>query len=300
MATTTQSIKKQLEPGLNAIFGMMYKQHPKEWAQVFESKNSKKRFEEDVLESGFGFAPLRDEGAAVHYDEAQEEYTVNYTHVELAMGFRITQQAVEDGLYGDIGAKRSAALGRAMAQSEELIHANLFNLGFTDTGPDGVALFSASHPTRNGNQSNTLATPADLSETSIEQLAIQIRKAKDSRGLPVMLRTEGLILPPDLEYEGLRLTKSVLRPGTADNDVNAMVAKGLFMKAPVIMTHLTDPDAWFIKTDCPDGLKHFTRIAMDRKMTGDFETDDVKYRARQRFSRGYSDWRGVYGSAGAA
>lgn len=294
---------KELEEGLNAVFGLDYGSHPEEWRQCFEVVNSKKAFEEDVLVTGFGAAPVKAEGAAFTYDTAQEVWTSRYTHEEIALAFAITETAIEDNLYMSMGSKYAKALSRSMQHTKEIKGAAIFNNAFNSafTGGDGKELLATDHPLAGGGTaSNELATPADFSETALEDILIQIRKAKDDRGIPIHLSPKSVIVPPELEYIACRVLASTNRPGTADNDVNVINYKGIFSKPPSVVTRLTDADAWFVKTDCPDGMKYFDRVGLKKKMDVDPDTGNLRYRARERYSFGFSDWRSLFGSAGAA
>jgi hypothetical protein len=302
-AMNRNTFAKDLEEGLNAHFGMAYTARPDEWSMIFDTEGSDKAFEEDVLETGFGAAQVKPEGTAVGFDTGMQGWTSRYVHETIALAFAITEEAVEDNLYQRLGPKYSKALARAMKHTKEIKGAAILNNAFSASYPggDGVSLLSTVHPLLNGGTfSNKLATPADLSEQAIEDLLVQIRKATDDRGIPISLMAEKLVLPPELEYDGIRLTRTTQRPGTADNDVNAMLSKGVFSADPAIITRLTDPDAWFILTDCPDGLKHMRRVAMKRGMQGDFDTGNMRYKARERYSFGWTDPRGCYGSEGAS
>lgn len=304
MAMNRALFKKQLQEGLNTVFGMEYKRHPEEWRDVFDVSNSNKAYEEDVLMSGLGAAVVKAEGAGVTYDSGQELWTARYTAETIALAFAITEEAVEDGLYGNLGAKYSKALARSMQHTKEVKGAAILNNGFDTayTGGDGQPLFSESHPVAvGGTQSNMLSTASDLSETAMESLLIMIRKAKDDRGLPISLNPTRLIVPPEEEYNATRLMKNPNRPETAERDINAarMVRSSFYSTAPAVITRLTDADAWFVKTDCPDGLKHIIRKKVSRKVEGDFETGNMRYRARERYINGWSDWRGAYGTGGA-
>jgi hypothetical protein len=295
--------KKQLQEGLNTVFGMEYKRYPEEWRAMFDVENSGKAYEEDVLMSGFGAAPVKAEGAGVAYDAGAEEWTARYTHETIALAFSITEEAEEDGLYGALGNKYSRALARSMVHTKEIKGANIFNNGFSSsfTGGDGVELFSTAHPLANGSSlANELTTPADISETALEDAIIAIHKFTDERGIPVAAQSRKVCVPTDLEFNIHRILYSVLRPGTADNDPNAMRAMGMFPDGVAVNHRLTDTDAWFIKTDCPDGLKHMVRKRIKRKVEGDFETGNMRYRARERYVFGWTDPRGAFGSAGAA
>lgn len=301
MAMNRSQFAKQLEPGLNALFGLEYKQYPEQWKEIFAKETSQKAFEEDVLMEGFGAAPVKGEGSAISYDDAAESWTSRYNHETIALAFSITEEAEEDGLYGSLAKKYVKALARSMAHTKEIKGANVLNNGFDSnyTGGDGVELFSNSHGTRSGNQSNILATAADLSETSLEQMLIQISETKDDRGIPVAMQGMKLIIPTALVFTAERLLQSNLRTGTADNDINALKSGGFLPEGSAVNQRLTDPDAWFIKTDCPDGLKHFERRAMKKGMEGDFETGNVRYKASERYSFGWTDWRGMFGTPGA-
>lgn len=296
--------KKQLQQGLNTVFGLEYRQYPEEWRDIFDVSNSTKAYEEDVLMSGLGAAVVKAEGAGVTYDSGSELWTARYTAETIALAFAITEEAVEDGLYGNLGAKYSRSLARSMQHTKEVKGAAVLNNGFSSsyTGGDGKEMFATDHPVATGGtQSNELATPADLSETSMETMLIQIRKAKDDRGLPIALTPMQLIVPPDEEYNAVRLLSNPNRPETSDRDINAarIARKSFYSKGASVVTRLSDADAWFVKTDCPDGLKHFVRKKISRRVEGDFETGNMRYRARERYVFGWSDWRGAFASAGA-
>lgn len=293
---------RQLEEGLNTVFGLEYKQHPEEWKQIFEVQSSNKAYEEDVLMSGFGAAVNKSEGASVTYDQALEGWSARYHHSTVALAFSITEEDVEDNLYMSKGAKLSKALARSMQHTKELKGAAVLNNGF-DTGyagGDGKPLLAADHPLIGGGvASNLLVTPADLSESAIEDLLIQIRRAVDDRSLPISIMPKDIIIPPEEEYNATRILRSQLRSGTADNDINAVRQKGIFTKDPILITRLVDPDAWFIKTDCPDGLRHFVRRGIKKKMDKEFNTGNHRYMSSERYSNGWTDWRSLYGSAGS-
>ena len=294
---------KGLEEGLNAHFGLEYKEHMEEWRGCYDVETSDKAFEEDQLITGFGAAQVKVEGDTVAYDDGQEGWTARYTHETIALAFRITEEAVEDHLYYRLGPKYARALARAMQHTKEIKGAAVFNNATTAgyTGGDAKTLLATDHPLLGGGTfSNKLSTPADLSETSIEDLLIQIRKAVDDRSVPIALRPKSLIIPPDLEYTATRLLRSVLRTGTGDNDINAIKSLGIFKSDPMVVTRLTDADAWFIRTDINDGLKHIVRKKISNGKEQDFETGDWRYKARERYIFGWSDPRGVYGSEGAA
>lgn len=294
---------RSLEEGLNTVFGLDYDSYPEEWRRVFEVVTSKKSFEEDQLVTGFGGAPVKAEGAAITYDEGSEAWTARYQHETIALAFAITEEAIEDNLYMSMGAKYAKALARSLQHTKEIKAAAILNnaVAAGTTYGDGKPLLSTAHPlTGGGTASNKLATPADFSETALEDILIQIRKVKDDRGIPVALKAVDVIIPPELEYIACRILDSNLRPGTADNDINAINKKGVFGKAPAVVTRLTDADMWFIKTDCPDGLKHFNRKGVVKKMDTDFATGNYRYKARERYSFGCTDFRSIFGSEGAA
>lgn len=304
MAVMTRAqFAKSLQDGLNGHFGLEYKEYPEEFSRVFEVESSEKAYEEDVLLIGMGYASEKAEGGEYAEDQGSEGYTKRYTHRTVALSFQMTEEAIEDNRYMSLGTKYSRALARSMRQTKEVYAANVLN-NATDgsyTGGDGVSLLSTAHPVSGGGtQSNTLAIAADLSESSLEQILIQIRKAKDDRGLPAMFRAVQLIVSPDGEYNARRIIGSDKQPGTANNDINAMRQKGIFGNEPQVMTNLTDPDAWFVKTDCPDGLKvmNRTKVVMP-KVTIDPKTGNFLYRARERYSEGWTNWRGLYGSMGS-
>lgn len=300
MAMNRALFAKQLEPGLNALFGLEYKNYPEQWKDIFDQNTSKKAFEEDVLNEGFGSAPTKSEGEGVAYDVAAELWTARYNHTTTALAFSITEEAEEDGQYGSIGKRYVKALARSMQHSKEIRGASILNNMFTTgNGGDGVVLGSASHPTTSGNQSNILATAADLNETSLEQMLINISDMTDDRGIPIAAVGTKLIIPTALAFVAERLLSSNLRTATAENDINAIRSGGYLSGGSTVNQRLTDTDAWFIKTDCPDGLKHFQRRAMKKGMEGDFETGNIRYKCSERDSFGWTDWRGIFGSAGA-
>jgi len=302
MAITRSQLMKELEPGLNALFGLEYDRYDNEHAEIFDTETSDRAFEEEVMLSGFGQAPVKGEGAAVAYDQANEAFTARYTHETIALAFAITEEAVEDNLYDRLSARYTRALARSMANTKQVKAAAVLNNGFDSNykGGDGVELFSTAHPTiGGGNVANELATPADLNETSLEQALIDIAAFVDERGLKIALRGMKLIVPPALQFTAERILVSDLRVGTADNDVNAIKSMGLLPQGYVVNHFLTDPDAFFIKTDAPNGLKHFVRSPIKTAMEGDFETGNVRYKARERYSFGWSDFRAIFGSPGA-
>jgi hypothetical protein len=301
MAISRAQLVKELEPGLNALFGLEYKNYENQHTQIYTVESSDRAFEEEVMESGFGEAPVKTEGAGVAYDQAQEVYTARYTHETIALAFSLTEEAVEDNLYDRLSARYTKALARSMAQTKQIKAAAVLNGAFTTSiGGDGVALCSTAHPTLGGpNLSNTLATPADLSETSLEQALIDIQAFTDERGLKIAVQGLKLIIPKELQFTADRIMKSTLRVGTADNDINALRNMGMVPQGYVVNNFLTDPDAYFIKTDAPNGMKMFERVSMKTGFEGDFDTGNVRYKARERYSFGFSDPRGIFGSPGA-
>ena len=300
MAMNRASFAKMLEPGLNTLFGLEYDSYPAEYEAVFESNTSQKAFEEDVLLAGFGAAPTKNEGASVSYDDAGQQWTARYQHETIALAFSITEEAEEDGQYGSIASRYTKALARSMSSTKEIKAANVLNNATSANIGDGTTLLSTAHPTQNGNQSNTLATAADLSETSLESILIQISDMKDERGLRIAAQGTQLIIPTAYQFVAERLLESQLRTGTADNDINAIKSGGYLPKGYHVMRRLTDSDAFFVQTDVPDGLKMFQRSPMKKGMEGDFETGNVRYKVRERYSFGVTDWRGIFGSEGAA
>ena len=302
MAMNRAQFASMLEPGLNTLFGLEYDSYPPEYSAVFAANTSNKAYEEDLLLQGFGLAPTKDEGAAINYDTGSQQWTARYQNETIALAFAITEEAEEDGQYGSIASRYTKALARSMASTKEIKAANVLNnaqaAGFT--GGDGVVLLSASHPTTNGNQSNVLATAADLSETSLESILIQISDMKDDRGLRIAAQGTQLIIPTAYTFVAERLLESQLRTGTADNDINAIKSGGYLPKGYHIMRRLTDSDAFFVQTDVPDGMKMFQRSPMKKGMEGDFETGNVRYKVRERYSFGVTDWRGIFGTEGAA
>jgi len=302
MAMNRAQFAKMIEPGLNTLFGLEYDSYPPEYSAVFSSNSSSKAFEEDVLLQGFGSAPTKDEGAAISYDTGSQQWTARYQHETVALAFSITEEAEEDGQYGSIASRYTKALARSMASTKEIKAANVLNNAQTAgfNGGDGVVLLSASHPTTAGVQSNVLATAADLSETSLESILIQISDMKDDRGLRIAAQGTQLIIPTAYTFVAERLLESQLRTGTADNDINAIKSGGYLPKGYHIMRRLTDSDAFFVQTDVPDGMKMFQRSPMKKGMEGDFETGNVRYKVRERYSFGVTDWRGIFGTEGAA
>jgi hypothetical protein len=301
MAISRQQLAKELEPGLNALFGLEYKNYENQHAEIFDSENSDRAFEEEVMLGGFAQAAVKPEGSGVSYDQANESFTARYSHETIALAFSITEEAVEDNLYDSIAKRYTKALARSMANTKQIKAANVLNNGFdTANGGDGKALMADDHPTISGaNQKNELSTSADLSETSLEQAMIDIAGFKDERGLKIAARGLKMIIPSALQFTAERILKSNQRVGTADNDINALSSKGMLPQGYVVNNFLTDDDAFFIKTDVPNGLKHFTRAAIKTAMEGDFDTGNMRYKARERYSFGFSDWRGIFGSPGA-
>ena len=302
MAITRSQLLKELEPGLNALFGLEYNRYDNEHKEIFDEESSERAFEEEVMLYGFEQAPVKGEGSAIAYDQAGEAFTARYTHETIALAFAITEEAVEDNLYDKLSARYTRALARSMSNTKQVKAAAVLNNAFSSSyaGGDGVSLVNSAHPTAmGGNWSNTLATQADLNETSLEQALINISLFIDERGLKVALRGMKLILPPQLQFTAQRLLKSEQRVGTADNDINA-IRSGSYLPDGFAVNHfLTDPDAWFVKTDAPNGLKHFIRSPLKTALEGDFDTGNVRYKARERYSFGWSDPRGIYGSQGA-
>ena len=302
MPITRGQLLKELEPGLNALFGLEYDRYDNEHAEIFEKESSDRAFEEEVMLSGFGQAPVKGEGAAVTYDTANEAYTARYTHETIALAFSITEEAVEDNLYDRLSSRYTRALARSMANTKQVKAANILNNAFDSsfTFGDGKELCATDHPTtRGGTLRNELSTSADLNETSLEQSLIDIAAFIDERGLKIALQGKKLVIPPALQFVAERLMASNLRPGTADNDINATRSMGMLPDGYVINHFLTDTDAFFIKTDAPNGFKHFVRAPIRTSMEGDFETGNVRYKARERYSFGVSDPRCVFGSPGA-
>ena len=300
MAINRAQLAKELEPGLNALFGLEYARYENEAAQIFEQESSDRAFEEEVMLVGFGQANVKAEGSAVGFDTASESFTARYVHDTIALAFALTEEAVEDNLYDTLSARYTKALARSMAYTKQVRGANVLNDAFTTNGGDGVPLINALHPTSlGGNWSNRAATDADLNETSLEQAMIDIAGFIDERGLKIAMKGQKLILPVNSQFIADRILESTLRVGTADNDINAMKNMGMLPGGYTINHYLTDTDAWFVKTDCPNGLKHFVRAALATGMEGDFDTGNMRYKARERYSFGYSDPRAAYGSRGS-
>ena len=304
MAISRAQLLKELLPGLNALFGLEYARYGEEHKEIYETETSERSFEEETKLSGFSAAPVKNEGSAIAYDNAQEAWTARFNHETIALGFSITEEAVEDNLYDSLSARYTKGLARAMAYTKQVKAANVLNNGFTNTaayyGGDGVPLFSASHPLVNGGvNSNIPTTAADLNETSLEAAVIQIAAWTDERGLLIAAKPRKLIVPPSLQFVATRLLETELRVGTNDNDVNALKNNGSIPEGYTINHFLTDTNAWFLTTDVPNGMKHFVRMPLANSMDGDFDTGNVRYKARERYSFGWSDPLGMYGSVGA-
>ena len=303
MAMSRAQLLKELLPGLNALFGLEYKQYGEEHKEIFEQETSERSFEEEVKLSGFAAAPVKNEGSAISYDNAQEAYTARYNHETIAMGFSITEEAMEDNLYDSLSARYTKALARAMAYTKQVKGANILNRAFdTDyTFGDGVVLCSTAHPlVSGGTNSNRPTTASDLNETSLESAIIQISNWTDERGLLVAGKPKKLVIPPDLMFIAERLLKSEGRVSTADNDINAVKSMGVIPGGFSVNHYLNDTNAWFITTDIPNGLKYFVRTAMSTSMDGDFDTGNARYKARERYSFGVSDPLGIFGSPGTS
>jgi|TARA_B100001142_G_scaffold325165_1_gene378222 hypothetical protein len=301
MAISRAQLLKELLPGLNALYGLEYDKYENEHSEIYETETSDRSFEEEVKLSGFGAAPVKAEGASISYDNAQEHYTARYNHETVAMGFSITEEAMEDNLYDSLSARYTKALARAMAYTKQTKAAALLNTGFTSfNSGDGVTMFSTAHPSVGGStNANKLAVNADLNETSLEQSVIDIAAFTDERGLLIAARPRKLIVPPALMFVATRLLQTELRTGTADNDTNALRSNGSIPEGYRVNHYLTDTDAFFITTDIPNGMKHFVRTPMATAMDGDFDTGNVRYKARERYSFGVSDPLGMFGSPGA-
>jgi phage major head subunit gpT-like protein len=302
MAISRAQLLKELLPGLNALFGLEYAKYGEEHKEIYETETSERSFEEETKLSGFGQAPVKNEGAAIAYDNAQEAFTARYTHETIAMGFSITEEAVEDNLYDSLSSRYTKALARGMAYTKQVKAAAVLNNGFAG-GPtygDGQVLFSTAHPLVSGGvNSNTPSTAADLNETSLENAVIQIAAWTDERSLLIAAKPRKLIVPPSLMFVATRLLETELRVSTADNDINALKNNGSIPEGYTVNHYLTDTNAWFLCTDVPNGLKHFVRTPMSTGMDGDFDTGNVRYKARERYSFGVSDPLGVFGSPGA-
>jgi len=301
MAISRQQLAKELEPGLNALFGLEYKNYENQHAEIFDVESSDRAFEEEVMLAGFANASVKPEGSAVSFDSANETFTARYTHETIALAFSITEEAVEDNLYDSIAKRYTKALARSMANTKQVKAANVLNNAFDSsvTGGDGKELCATDHPVIAGTFKNELSTSADLNETSLEQALIDIAAMVDERGLKIAAKGVKMIIPSELQFTAERLMKTANRVGTADNDINALVSKGMIPQGYVVNNYLTDTDAFFIKTDIPNGLKMFNRAALKTAMEGDFDTGNVRYKARERYSFGFSDPRGIFGSPGA-
>ena len=302
MAISRAQLLKELLPGLNALFGLEYKRYGEEHKEIYEVETSERSFEEETKLSGFGAAPVKSEGAAISYDSAQEAWTARYTHETIAMGFAITEEAVEDNLYDSLSSRYTKALARAMAYTKQVKAASILNNGFNSSVAygDGKSLFATDHPlVGGGTNSNRPASGADLNETSLEAAIIQIAAWTDERGLLIAAKPKKLVIPPALQFVATRLMETEKRVGTADNDVNAIVTNGSIPGGYTVNHWLTDSNAFFILTDVPNGLKHFVRSPMSTGMDGDFDTGNVRYKARERYSFGVSDPLGCWGSPGA-
>lgn len=302
MPISRAQLFKELLPGLNKLFGLEYARYAEEHTEIFTTETSDRSFEEELKLSGFGAAPTKLEGQSIQYDTAQESYVSRYTHETIAMGFAITEEAIEDNLYDQLSARYTKALARAMAYTKQIKAAAILNNGFnpTFTGGDGVELFSTAHPlVGGGTNANEPAVPADLNETALENAVIDISAWTDDRGLLIAARPLKLIIPAALQFEATRILETAQRVGTADNDINALKNNGSIPQGYRINHFLTDPDAWFLTTDVPNGLKHFQRVPLKTGMDTDFDTGNARYKARERYSFGWSDPLGVYGSPGA-
>jgi len=303
MAISRSQLVKELEPGLNALFGLEYKQYENQHEAIYSKETSDRAFEEEVMLSGFANAQVKPEGSGVTFDNAQETYTARYTHETIALAFSITEEAIEDNLYDRLSSRYTKALARSMANTKQVKAVNPLIQGLPTTDAfdsgDAVSLFNTAHPTVAGTVSNTLATQADLNETSLEQSLIDIAAFTDERGLKIAAKGMKMIVPSELQFTADRLMKSTLRVGTADNDINAIKSMGMIPQGYVVNNYLTDPDAFYIITDVPNGMKYFERSSISTKMEGDFDTGNVRYKARERYSFGVSDFRGIFASEGA-
>jgi hypothetical protein len=301
MAISRAQLLKELLPGLNALFGMEYKQYGEQHKEIYEVENSERSFEEETKLSGFSAAPVKNEGQAIAYDNAQEAWTARYNHETIALGFSITEEAVEDNLYDSLSKRYTKALARAMSYTKQVKAASVLNNAFSGayTGGDGVALCSASHSLVSGGvNSNVPATPADLNETSLEAAVIQVAAWTDERGLLIAAKPKKLVIPPALMFVAKRLLDTELRVGTTDNDINALKSMGSISEGYTVNNFLTDSNGWFLMTDVPNGLKHFVRTPLANSMDGDFDTGNVRYKSRERYSFGWSDPLGIFGSQG--
>jgi hypothetical protein len=302
MAISRAQLLKELLPGLNALFGLEYQKYGEEHKEIFDQESSERSFEEEVKLSGFSAAPVKDEGAAISYDNAQEAWSARYNHETIALGFSITEEAMEDNLYDSLSSRYTKALARAMAYTKQVKAAAVLNNGFNSSyaGGDGVELFSTAHPlVSGGTNSNEPSVNVDLNETSLEAAIIQIAGWTDERGLLIASRPLKMVVPPALQFVATRLLETELRTATADNDINAVRSMGAIPQGYTVNHFLTDTDAWFLKTDVPNGMKHFVRTPMQTSMDGDFDTGNARYKARERYSFGWSDPLGMWGSQGA-
>jgi hypothetical protein len=302
MAISRAQLLKELLPGLNALFGLEYAKYGEEHKEIYETETSERSFEEETKLSGFSAAPVKNEGTAIAYDNGQEAWTARYNHETIAMGFSLTEEAIEDNLYDSLSARYTKALARSMAYTKQVKAAAVLNNGFSSSyvGGDGVSLFNANHPLVSGGvNSNVPTTPADLNETSLEAAVIQISLWTDERSLLIAAKPRKLVVPPALQFVATRLLETELRVGTNDNDINALKNNGSIPEGYAINHFLTDTNAWFLTTDVPNGMKHFERTPLQNSMDGDFDTGNVRYKSRERYSFGWSDPLGMYGSAGA-
>jgi len=300
MAISRGQLVKELEPGLNALFGLEYKRYENQHAEIYTTESSDRAFEEEVMLSGFAQAQTKSEGSGVVFDNAQETFTARYSHETVALAFAITEEAIEDNLYDRLASRYTKALARSMANTKQVKAVQPLINGFgTFTSGDGSALFATNHPTISGTVSNTLATAADLNETSLEQSLIDIAAMTDERGLKIAARGVKMIVPSELQFTAERLMKSQGRVGTADNDINAIASMGMVPQGYRVNNFLTDPDAFYLITDVPNGMKYFDRASIKTAMEGDFDTGNVRYKARERYSFGVSDYRGIFASPGA-
>ena len=302
MAISRAQLLKELLPGLNALFGLEYKQYGEEHKEIYETETSERSFEEETKLSGFSAAPVKSEGAAIAYDNAQEAWTARYSHETIALGFSITEEAVEDNLYESLSKRYTKALARAMSYTKQVKAASVLNNGFSSSyvGGDGVALFSANHPLVSGGSNSNRLTASDLNETSLEAAVIQIAAWTDERGLLIAAKPRKLIVPPPLMFTAKRLLDTELRVATADNDINALKAMGSIPEGYTVNHFLTDTNAWYLTTDVPNGMKHFVRTPLANSMDGDFDTGNVRYKSRERYSFGWSDPLGMFGSPGSS
>ena len=304
MAISRSQLLKELLPGLNALFGLEYARYGEEHKEIYETESSERSFEEETKLSGFSAAPVKNEGGAISYDNAQEAWSTRYSHETIALGFSITEEAIEDNLYDSLSARYTKALARAMAYTKQVKAASVLNNGFNTSGSynggDGVSLFNTAHPlVSGGTNSNTAAVPVDLNETSLEAAVIQIAAWTDERGLLIAAKPKKLVVPPSLMFVATRLLETKLRVGTNNNDISAINNNGTIPEGYTVNHFLTDTNAWFLTTDVPNGLKHFERTPLQNSMDGDFDTGNVRYKSRERYSFGWSDPLGMWGSSGS-